>query len=150
MMFGGFEAGWAYAPMPPAASAAVPRAVLHSSSRRVAPDRHRITVSFVQRRSTLARVHFIHVAKFLFLRPPVAGEEAAIDRHCMTQHEARGWAAQPYHGSGDFFRLTEASEGFLRHHSPHDFRIVILRDEAAIGLLTIPGQTALMRMPRAA
>jgi hypothetical protein len=66
MMFGGFEAGWAYAPMPPAASAAVPRAVLHSSSRRVAPDRHRIAVSFVQRRSTLAQVHFIHVANFYF------------------------------------------------------------------------------------
>src|ERR1700756_4022213 len=47
----------------------------------------------------------------------------------MTHHEARGWAAQPYHGSGDFCRFAEASDGFLRHHPPHDFRIVILRDE---------------------
>src|SRR5271165_5554771 len=47
----------------------------------------------------------------------------------MTHHEARGWAAKPYYGSGDFFRFTEASDGFLRHHPPHDFRIVILRDE---------------------
>src|ERR1700738_1964659 len=116
MMFGGFEAGWAYAPMPPAASAAVPRAVLHSSSRRVTPDCHRIAVSFVQRRSTLAQVHFIHVAKFLFLHPQLAGEEASIDRHFMTEHEAHGRAAKPYHASGDFFRLTEASDGFLRHH----------------------------------
>jgi len=30
MMFGGFEAGWAYAPMPPDASAAVPRVALRS------------------------------------------------------------------------------------------------------------------------
>jgi hypothetical protein len=59
-------------------------------------------VSFVQRRSTLAQVHFIHVAKFLFLHPQLAGEEAAIDRHGMTHHEARGCAATLYHGSGDF------------------------------------------------
>jgi len=54
MMFGGFEAGWAYAPMPPAASAAVPRAVLHRRVRRVTPGCHRIDVSFVQRKSTLS------------------------------------------------------------------------------------------------
>src|SRR5258708_29532709 len=54
MMFGGFEAGWAYAPMPPAASAAVPRAVLHRRVRRVTPGCHRIGVSFVQRKSTLS------------------------------------------------------------------------------------------------
>src|ERR1700732_1935805 len=102
MMFGGLEAGWAYAPIPPAASAAVPRAVLHSSSRRVTPDCHRIAVSFVQRRSTLAQVHFIHVAKFLFLHPQLAGEEAAIDRHCMTQNEAHGQAAKPYRAQRRF------------------------------------------------
>ena len=112
MMFGGLQAGWAYAPMPPAASAAVPRAVLRSSSRRVTPDCHRIAVSFVERRSTLAQVHFIHVAKLLFLHPQLAGEEAAIDRHCMTHRKAHGRAAKPYHGSGDFFGFTEASDGF--------------------------------------
>src|SRR6266436_7570773 len=63
------------------------------------------------------------------MHPQLAGEQAAIDRHSMTDHEARGWAAKPYHGSGDFFRFTEASDGFLRHHPPDDFRIVILRDE---------------------
>jgi hypothetical protein len=80
----------------------------------------------------------------------LAGEEAAIDRHGMTHRKARGWAAQPYHGSGDFFRLTEASNGFLRDHPPHDFWIVILRDEGCHRRVDIPGQTALMRMPRAA
>jgi hypothetical protein len=47
----------------------------------------------------------------------------------MTQHEARCWAAKPDHGRGDFFRLTEASDRFLRHHPPDDFWIVILCDE---------------------
>ena len=65
----------------------------------------------------------------------------------MTHHEARGWAAEPYHGSGDFFRLAEASDGFLRDHPPDDFRIEFFVTKAAIGVLTIPGQTALMRMP---
>src|SRR5580700_9368863 len=54
MMFGGFEAGWAYAPMPSAASAAVPSAALHRRVRRVTPDCHRIGMSFVQRKSTLS------------------------------------------------------------------------------------------------
>src|SRR5262249_44566529 len=49
MMFGGFEAGWAYAPTPPAARAAVPRAVWRRKDRRVTPDCHRIGVSFAQR-----------------------------------------------------------------------------------------------------
>jgi hypothetical protein len=40
--------------------------------------------------------------------------------HGMTHHEARCWAAKPYHGSGDFFRFTEAPDGFLRHHPPDD------------------------------
>ena len=48
----------------------------------------------------------------------------------MTDHEARGWTAKPYHGCGDLFRFAEASDGFLRHHPPHDFWIVILRDES--------------------
>ncbi len=46
----------------------------------------------------------------------LAGEDAAIDCHGMTHHEARGRAAKPYHGSGDLFRLTEASNRFLRYH----------------------------------
>src|ERR1700720_2362768 len=50
MIFGGLETGWAYAPMPPAASAAVPRAALHSSLRRVTTDWGRIAESFVPRR----------------------------------------------------------------------------------------------------
>jgi len=41
-------------------------------------------------------------------RRRLAGEDAAIDCHSMTHHEARGRAAKPYHGSGDFFGLTEA------------------------------------------
>ena len=44
----------AYAPMPPAASAAVPRAVLRRRVRRVTPDCHRIGVSFVQRKFSLS------------------------------------------------------------------------------------------------
>jgi hypothetical protein len=46
----------------------------------------------------------------------LAGEEATIDRHSMPHHEAGGRTAKPYHGSGDLFRLTEASDGCLCHH----------------------------------
>jgi hypothetical protein len=38
----------------------------------------------------------------------------------------------------------------LRDHPPHDFRIVILRDEGCHRRVDIPGQTALLRMPLAA
>ena len=56
------------------------------------------------------------------------GQDASIDRHCMTDHEARGWAAKPYNSRGNLFGLTEAFDRLARQHGSHNFGILILRD----------------------
>jgi hypothetical protein len=61
----------------------------------------------------------------------LAGEEATIDRHSMPHHEAGGRTAKPYHGSGDLFRLTEASDGCLCHHPAPRLVAVVSRNAAA-------------------
>src|SRR5437868_10782782 len=86
-MFGGLEAGWAYAPMPPAASAAVPRSALHSSSRRVTPDCHRIAVSFVQRRLP----PYQRISLSAITLTTASGVSSVLKRGSLGVHPALEW-----------------------------------------------------------
>jgi hypothetical protein len=75
------------------------------------------------------------------------GQDASIDGHGMTNHETGGRGAKPYDGRCNFFRFAEASDWLPRQHRLYDLLIAILRNREAIGVLMIPGQTALIRIP---
>src|SRR5262245_48276082 len=88
MMFGGFADGWASAPMPPAASAAVPTAVLHSRSRRVSADSRRIGVSFVRRKSTY-QLKSLLVAIGSWVKPARLISLNDLPRHPPASYDVR-------------------------------------------------------------
>src|SRR5262245_5427317 len=97
MMFGGFDDGWAYAPMPPDASAAVPTAVLHSKSRPVSPDSRRIGVSFVRKSTPISeRVLLVAIAwsvkpaRLISLNDPARRPPEGSDEHRKSPRSGRG------------------------------------------------------------
>src|SRR5437879_10578796 len=70
---------------------------------------------------------------------------SAVHEQCVTDHITCAGAAEPQHGRGNLLWLGNATDWFILQKLGQDLGITAGRD-SAIGVLIVPGQTALMRI----